>query len=238
MIKKIKNLYNRIVEYLFNEAWIVRLWDSKQNCYVYQFHFLYVDKRKRKYEYVHVFFNLNLILHTIISFIIFYILYKYDIQIIPEEYIEYCWIIIYIFLFYMLIFWIIIQMIFGIYYIITENYIHTIEMGLQKIVYLLTVITNVFIICYILKIDLNSFLQYNILFVIDCIIILIVNIYCKLFSYNIMLRRLVNFVYYPWIYIIICMILLVCTKKVKYYAAYLVSEMLCFINTECIPEKE
>ena len=243
--RKILNIFlligvNKLFEYLYENNWIFKSYHKETNAYYIYLHLLYIDRLHKNddgdLDYIHVTLNLNMLLHAIISFFIFYILYKYNIQIISEDYIKYLQYIVYIFLFYAYGFWFVIQTIFGIYYWIKYEDKNILYKGINRLVYLLTILSNIFFICYILKIDLNLFLQYNILFVIDCTIILIAKIYCKLFNYNITLTRLVSFVYYLWIYMIICIILLVCTKKVRYHAIYFISELLCFLRHKSIQE--
>ena len=81
----------------------------------YYYYFVKINHLKDKVEYVHCYFNLRAFFSCIITFIIFFLLYKNDIKLISVEYIEVIKLIISL-LFIKNIVIILLQLLKGIYY--------------------------------------------------------------------------------------------------------------------------
>lgn len=160
--------------------------------------------------------NLRKLLLTLYSLIIFYIFYKYNIQLIPENYIGYIKIYLNIcFIYYIIL--IMYNIVIGLYKIIwlkkpdiDDNLGH----GILLFIRLITFLINMFIFYYLLNLTIDLFLQYNILLIIDLIMIVVFNYYKYIYDYEIKKNYKPAFLNYPWLMLIIAIILIKRNKNI------------------------
>src|SRR5690606_19505980 len=81
------------------------------------------------------------------------------------------------------------------------------------------------------NISFDNYLQYNLLFVFDSILILILYIYDNIYNIKIKGDRIENFIYYPYILIILIMLILKRSRNLKYDIMFYISEYLIILNT-------
>ena len=157
---------------------------------------------------------LNKLVLTIISLIIFLIFYKYDIQLISTEYIKYIKIYLKLcFISYIII--IIIKIIIGLYYvkILNESTDH-LGQSILLITRLITFLINMSFFYWMLDLNIDLFLQYNIMFILDLTMIVIFKYYIYIYDYRISYQFKPSFLNYPWIMLILTVILIKLEKKI------------------------
>ena len=182
--------------------------------FVYLIYFKYFVKKYK--ELIYIYINLNKIVEIVFTFIIFYIFYKFNIKLLSENFILY-------YKYYISIMFIIfgLKMLQEIIWGLKEIYDKdekkkNWKAGTNKLFKLITFLFNINILFWLFNLEFPSYLQYNILFVLESIFLLGLLVYDKLYRIKIRGRRLENFIYYPYIFILILVFFIKYTKKAKY----------------------
>lgn len=157
-----------------------------------------------------LYLELKKLIIVIISMIVFIIMYKYDIQIISNDYIR-C-IKLYLKLSFIIYIWIImyylIRSLYNWYRSEDEDCVKVLAKSVRLIVKLINFIINVSIIYWLLNLNIDVFLQYNIILVIDITMRWMFWIYKNMLDYEIEGEVMLSFLNYPWIMLTIIIILI------------------------------
>lgn len=221
----------KILRWIFDKIKFVKNEWFQHGIYIYEnnktfeYFFIKIKKDNKK-----IYFDCFHLLTALITLIIFLILWKFDIQIVSKEFI-----IIYrnfiFYLFWFFIFYILFELIYGIYYNIKYNDNIIEKRVIKKIIKFLHFLIIINMLMYFLNIDFIELLQYNLLFIIDYINIILIYLHNKWLTWKIdNVRYPIHFVSYPWIIVLIMCILFYFNKKG--------GEKLTEINDSCFIEVE
>ena len=170
------------------------------------------------------------LIFVILSLIIFFIFYKYNIQLISLYYIKYIK-IYFNFAFIIYIYYIIYLLVRGYYEIlILKKETDNVSKGFILLGKLVIFLINFFLLYSIFDLNIELFLQYNIIFVIDFIIMFIFWFYKNVFDYEISSQKVLLFLNYPWI-ILIIIILIKLNKNFWYLWVFLFDIALLIENS-------
>lgn len=172
--------------------------------------FIKLENKKNKHK---LYFNIIQITNIIITFIIFLIFYKFNINLFSNEFIlnysKYIW---FMFIFYIIK--ILLSVFFGIYIYIKVKNINYLKDSLKSILNLIHFLINIKILFFFFNINFILFLQYNIIFIISNISFILFFFYTKWLSWNLKGESFNNFINFPWIYILIIVLLFIfCIDK-------------------------
>lgn len=172
------------------------------------------------------------ILHFIISIIIFFIFYKYDIKLLPEEIIYY----VKIYLKLSFIGFIIIIL----YYFISGFYVVKVldkksdnfSYGLLNTIKLINMLVNIAIVYWYFELTIELFLQYNIIFILNLLVTWLILFIKIILKKNVKFFKISSFLSYPVLSVIIIIMLIILKKSVIHGNWFLEDVGLIYEETE------
>lgn len=147
------------------------------------------------------------LMQALLSLIVFILLYKYDIKLFSDNIIMIIKLLLFLF-FWLFVIILISMSVFGLYLIVKDKDYEIIEKSIKILIRFINFIINVKIMYWVLDLNIELFLQYNILLVMNTIMMFIFFIYKYIYDYEIKGKKIVIFLQYPWILMLVILILL------------------------------
>jgi len=207
MIKLKEYIYNFIVGTDQIKAWI-----SSDNILIFYYEYIYQSKKEDVFCYI----NLNKIVFSFITFIIFFFFFWFDICIFSENVLKIIKFLISILFFFNLI-KLLKLIIIGFYEKYYKYDEEKLDNALVIIFKYLNFLINVSLLYYIFDLNINTLLQYNILFIFNFLYNIFFFFNSKIKMIELKKKYIFNFTSYPFFCIFLILIFLFINTNVSYF---------------------